>query len=139
MLTNTLNTNEIKDRAGVEQEFTRLSIGDRKTEYAIIGENPALPHRLTISHQETGTGVKKKRRSVVRFDKTTVGGVDTFSNAKYSAYAVIDYPIGNSANDLTMKDCIANLMSFMASLGATTTILYDNTGNGAAALVSGGI
>jgi hypothetical protein len=31
------------------------------------------------------------------------------------------------------------LMSFMASLGASTTILYDGTGNGANALLSGGL
>lgn len=139
MLTNTLNTNEIKDNAGLEQQFTRLSIGDRSTVFAIESENPALPHRLTISHSESGSGVTRRRRSVVRFDKSVLGLVDDTRTEKCSAYIVLDFPIGNLTVDTTAKIVLANLMSFVASLGASTTILYDGTGNGAVALVSGGI
>jgi len=139
MLTNTLNTNEIKNAAGTEVEFTRLSIGDRKTEFAMIGETPALPNRLVISHQESGTGLNRRRRSVVRFDRTSAGEVDTTVNVKSSAYVVLDSPTGNLSSTSAEKAVLAQLMSFIASLGATTTILYDCTGNGADCLVNGGI
>lgn len=139
MLTNTLNTNEIKDSAGAENEFTRLSIGDRSTIYAVIGENPALPHRLSISHSESGSGVSRRRRSVVRFDKSAAGNIDATRVEKASAYIVYDYPVGNVTSDTLGKIVLANLLSFCATTGAATTVLFDCTGNGAVCLVSGGI
>jgi len=138
MLANTLNTNEVKDRAGTEQEFQRLSTNGRSTEFGLITELPYLPHRLKVSHQETGTGAKRRRRSVVRFDKTIVGG-DGLTTEPISAYVVLDSPVGIEADSNAMKDILANLMSFCASTGATTTILFDGTGNGAVTLITGGL
>jgi hypothetical protein len=139
MLTNTLNTNEVKNAAGTEVEFTRLSIDGASTVFAKIGENPALPDRLTISHTETGSGLNRKRRSVCRFDYTVAGQVDTTVPAKISAYTVLEAPIGNLTALAELNNAIARLNSFMASLGASTTILYDGTGNGAVALTTGGL
>jgi hypothetical protein len=139
MLSNTLNTNEIKNSAGTEVEFSRLSTSDRQTVFAQIGETPSAPHRLTISHQETGVGMKQRRRSVVRFDKTSISGVDTITPITSSAYTVIDFPIGASLTAAEMANVLAELMSFLASLGASTTILYDCTGNGATSLLNGGL
>jgi hypothetical protein len=139
MLTNTLNTNEIKNASGTEVEFTRLSIGDRKTEFKQITESPALPNRLKISHQESGTGTSRRRRSVVRFDRTTAGEVDTTKEEVSSAYAVLDTPVGNLTSSAAAAAVLAQLISFVASLGASTTILYDGTGNGADVLINGGI
>lgn len=139
MLTNTLNTNEVKNSAGTEVEFTRLSIADRATEFAASAETPSNPHRLSISHEEIGTGLNRRRRSKIRFDKTSAGQVDTTTTMKGSVYVVSDSPVGNMTTDALITDLIANLMSFVASLGASTTILYDGTGNGAVVLRTGGI
>jgi hypothetical protein len=139
MLSNTLNTNEIKNSAGTEVEFSRLSSSDRSTLFAQITETPSLPHRLTISHQEIGTGIKRRRRGVVRFDKTVMSGVDATVPVTISAYCVLDSPIGALTANTDPTHVLAELMSFMASLGASTTILYDGTGNGAATLLSGGL
>jgi hypothetical protein len=139
MLSNTLNTNEIKNAAGTEVEFSRLSTSARSTEFAQIGETPALPHRLLISHQESLAGLKKRRRSLVRFDKTVISTVDNVTPVTISAYAVLDFPVGAMAAITEGTNVVAELMSFMASLGATTTILYDGTGNGANALLTGGL
>jgi len=139
MLSNTLNTNEIKNSAGTEVEFSRLSTSDRKTEFAQIAETPSLPYRLSISHQEVGTGLKKRRRSLVRFDKTTISGVDTVTPITTSAYAVLDHPVGASTTSAEAAHVLANLMSFVASLGADSTILFAGTGNGAVALLQGGL
>jgi hypothetical protein len=139
MLSNTLNTNEIKNSAGTEVEFSRLSTSDRSTTFAQIAETPSLPHRLTIQHSETGTGIKKRRRSVVRFDKTTLSGVDAVTPITTSAYVVLDFPVGGASTAAEATHVMAELLSFCASLGASTTILYDGTGNGATALLSGGL
>lgn len=139
MLSNTLNTNEVKNSAGTEVEFSRLSTVDRRTEFAQVAETPSLPHRLSISHQETGSGLKKRRRSVVRVDKTTISGVDDVTPITTSCYIVLDYPVGASENDDEAQNVIAEILSFCASLGASTTILYDGTGNGAKALLEGGL
>jgi len=139
MLSNTLNTNEVKNSAGSEVEFTRLSISDRQTEFAQIAETPSAQHRLKISHQETGMGMKKRRRSLIRVDKTTVSGVDSSTPITTSAYVVLDLPVGASTSTAEAANVIAELLSFCASLGASTTILYDGTGNGASCLLNGGL
>lgn len=135
MLPTTLNTNEVKDAAGAEIQFGRLSVEGRKLVFAKEGEAPNLQHRLTISHSETGSGSALRRRSMVRFDKD-VAGV-SLEKRRVSAYVVLDAPVGDLAADTELKAVMANVMSFVASLGASTTILYDSTGNGASALVSG--
>lgn len=138
MLSNTLNTNEIKNAAGTEVEFQRLTTGPgRTTEYAQITETYNLPHRLKISHQESGTGTSRRRRSVVRFDKN-VAGADSLP-VTISAYTVLDIPVGDMSAQTEAANVLAELMSFCASLGADTTILYNGTGNGAVTLLSGGL
>lgn len=139
MLANTLNTNEIKNASGTEQEFQRLKMGDGRTEFAKIGESPANPHRLIVSHQETGSGTNRRRRSVVRFDLTTISSFDTSRFVKDSCYVVLDRSIGDQTDDSTSKTLLANLMSFLATTGAGTTVLFDCTGTGASNLLTAGI
>jgi hypothetical protein len=139
MIANSLTTNEIKNAAGTEKEFQRLQTDGRSTEFGLITETPSTPHRLTVSHNETGTGVNRRRRSLIRFDKTFQSAVDTTVFPKTSAYVVLDRPLGHETTDDNEKEVLANLMSFVASLGASTTILYDCTGTGASNLLSGGI
>lgn len=139
MLSNTLVTNEIKNSAGTEVEFQRLSTNERSTEFAQITETPNLPHRLKVSHQESGSGLTKRRRSVVRFDKTVASTVDTTKTATVSAYMVLDAPVGALAANTEFVNVLAEVMSFCATTGAATTVLFDGTGNGAAALLTGGL
>lgn len=139
MLSNTLNTNEIKDKAGVEVEFNRLSTTDRSTVFAKIGETPSSPYRMMISHQESGSGLKKRRRSVIRFDKSSISGVDSTTPITTSAYIVLDHPVGASTTSDEAANVIANLLSFCATTGAATTVLFDCTGNGARELLAGGL
>jgi hypothetical protein len=139
MLSNTLNTNEIKNAAGTEQEFGRLSISERQTEFALLTESPSAPHRLRISHLETGTGLTKRRRSVVRFDKTVISTVDSVTPVTISVYTVLDAPVGALIATTEIANVIANNNSFMSTTGAGTTVLFDGTGNGAAVLLSGGV
>jgi hypothetical protein len=139
MYPTTLNTNEIKNAAGTEQEFGRISTSDRQLIFALLTEVPSKPHRLTISHSETGAGLLRRRRSLVRLDKSVVGEVDTTKIEKISAYAVVDCPVGNLNATTEIKNVVANLVSNLASAGASTTILYDCTGYGAEALVNGSL
>lgn len=136
MLANTLNTNEIKNAAGAEVEFTRRSNPTANaTEFVQVAETPNMPHRLSVKHQEVGTGKALRRRSLVRFDKT-VAGADG-NPAKISGYVVLDSPSGNLAATTEPKNVLAQLMSFCATTGAATTVLFDCTGNGAVCLVNG--
>jgi hypothetical protein len=139
MLSNTLNTNEVKKADGTEVEFSRISISDRSTIFAMVAELPSSPHRLLISHQESGSGLSKRRRSLVRFDKTVISSVDSETPVVDSAYIVKDTPVGALTVNTEPTNVLAELLSFCASLGASTTILYDGTGNGATALLSGGL
>jgi hypothetical protein len=139
MLSNTLNTNEVKNAASTEVEFQRIASKDRTTEFGLISEVPSLPHRLKVSHQESGAGMKLRRRSVVRFDKTVISGVDSVTPVTVSAYAVLDAPVGAMSANTESTNVLAELMSFLATTGAGTTVLFDCSGNGASALISGGL
>lgn len=139
MLSNTLNTNEVKNAAGTEVEFQSIDLQGRSHEYAVITESPALPHRIRVSHQETGSGLKSRRRSVVRVDKTIISTVDSVTPVTVSAYIVLDLPKGALAAITEGTNVLAELLSFCATTGAGTTVLFDGTGNGAAALLSGGL
>jgi len=139
MLSNTLNTNEVKNAAGVEVEFNHQSANNRTRVFAQVGEIPSQTHRLTISHQETGSGMTLRRRSLCRFDKVVISGVDSKTPVTVSAYCVLDFPVGASANNTEASNVLAELMSFLATTGAGTTVLYNCTGNGADALLNGSL
>jgi hypothetical protein len=138
MLSNTLNTNEVKNAAAAEVEFNRLSTEGRKTVFSQITESPNLPHRLTVSHQENGSGVKLRRRSVVRIDKTVISGVDSVTPITVSAYIVLDAPVGGMTAITEATNALAELGSF-AFTNASATFLYDGTGPGISALLNGGL
>jgi len=139
MLSNTLVTNEIKNAAGTEIEFGRLSTSNRETVFSQVGETPSQPHRLSIKHQESGKDLKLRRRSLVRFDKTVISGVDSITPVTVSAYIVLDCPIGAMSSIAEATNVIAELLSFCATTGAATTVLFDGTGNGATTLLTGGL
>jgi len=134
-----LITNEVKNSAGTEEEFLRLSSVGRQLVFSKSGELPANPHRVSVSHLETGTGTAKRRRSVVRVDKTVAGQVDVTKTERISAYVVVDLPIGDLTSYAEAKNVLANLISNVASQGASNVILYDCTGYGADALINGGL
>lgn len=137
MLSNTLNTNEIKNASAAEVEFNRISTAARSTEFAQIAETPNQPHRLKVSHQESGTGSTARRRSLVRFDKTVIGvsGVPR----TISAYTVLDAPVGDLSASTELKNTLAELLSFCSTTGAGTTVLFDCSGNGATVLIDGAL
>lgn len=137
MLPTNLTTNEVKNAAGTEVEFNRLATLDRSVTFAQVGESPNLEHRLKVSHLETGSGSETTRRSMVRFDKTVTGV--SGKPRVISFYAVASVPIGDIANYTEASNVSAELTSFLASTGADTTIKYDGTGNGAAALINGSL
>lgn len=139
MLSNNLSTNEIKDSAGTEIEFTRLSTDGRTTVFAKFSENPAYPHRMRIAHQEIGTGTTKRRRSLIGFEYSKAGAVDTTTPQKAVCNVTLDIPIGNSTDNTAALMALANMISFLATTGAGTTILLDGTSNGAIVLVGGGL
>lgn len=139
MLNNTLNTNEVKDAAAVKVDFSRLRTKDRETEFSKIGETPSQPYRLSIKHQESGSGLKLRRRSVVRFDKTVISGVDSTTPVTVSAYVVLDAPVGAMTSIAEATNVLANLNSFLSTTGAGTTVLFAGTGNGSVALLEGGL
>jgi hypothetical protein len=136
MLTNTLSTNEIKNAAGTGVTFDRRSISDHETEFRNT-TNPALPKVLTIAHEEIGNGLKKRRRTKILFDVTSISTVDSITPVVTTIYQVIDSPIGAITSTSPIAEVLAYMNSFMASLGASTTILYDGSGNGAVIALNG--
>jgi len=137
MLSTNLTTNEVKDSTGAEVEFLRQSVSARSLVFAMSGESPSHPRRITVSHSEIGGGLKKRRRSVVRVDYTISGGIDSTVAVVHSAYIVMDIPIGNIGDYNEAKHALAYLLSLCATTGAASTVLFDCTGNGANALIQG--
>lgn len=139
MLPNLLSNNEIKDSAGLEVEFQRLNTKDSTTEYGKVGEIPSLPLRMSVKHTETGEGINKIRRSLIRFDGSELGGVDSLKVASGSVYLVMQTPIGNLANMNLMTNLLAHMQSFVSTTGAATTVLFNGSGTGAQVLLTGSI
>lgn len=136
MLPTNLVTNEVKDAAGTEVEFSRLSTGpDRVVTFMKSTESPNQPYRLKVSHSESGVGKALRRSSLTRFDIPVTGVDGTIENIE--CYAVLRIPVGNLSDLTAPTKAMAHLTSFLASQGATTTILYDGTGYGAAAMING--
>lgn len=133
-----LTANQVKDRTGTEVEFEFQKVEGRTVILQkSANANPSLPYTLKISHEETGTGINRVRRSVVRFDKTVNGQVDSTKTMPGSAYVVNVAPVGNMTDVTLMQDLNANLLSFCATTGAATTVLFDGTGTGCVCLTSG--
>lgn len=137
MLTDNLNSNQVKDRAGTAVVLDRRKSDGPKTFFRNTTV-PSQPLEMTIGHIESGEGVKKRRRSVVRFDKTHLAA-DGVSYVTTSCYVVLDNPIGAIANNNVAADVLAHVHSFGATTGAATTVLFDGTGNGAVALLNGSL
>lgn len=138
MLSDTLSSNQIKNRAGTGISFQRLYNEGRKAFFAKVGEG-ALRHRLTIGHQESGSGINLRRRSLTRFDLTVLSQVDALTPVVIGGYTVLDSPVGHLTDTNSQADVLANLMSLLAATGAGTTILFDGTGNGAQVLLTGSL
>jgi hypothetical protein len=139
MLPDTLVANQVKNAAGTEVEFTRLAQDGRTTEFAKIGESPAYPVRLRVKHEETGVGVKKQMRSLLRFDETSLSQVDGTTSVTDSAYIVLVSPVGHHTTADVQKRLLAHLMSILATDGTGTTVLLDGTGTGAQVLLTGSL
>jgi hypothetical protein len=136
MLSDSLVTNEIKNAAGTEIEFSRRSQGVNETEYYALSEGATTEHTMRIKHAVSGTGRNKVQSSAIRFDKTVISTVDLITPCIHSFYFVLKSPIGLMLAKDESKNVIAEGMSFLASLGANTTILYDCSGNGALSLIN---
>jgi hypothetical protein len=132
-------TNEVKNAAGTEVEFALQSTNGSKTILKQVGESPAYPHRLTVSHQESSVGLDKRRRSLARIDISAAGQVDATKLAGAAAYLVLDIPIGNQTSNALIKDALAELGSFVFTLAGNTTFLRDGTGTGGAVLLDGSV
>lgn len=139
MLSDTLNTNQVKNSSGVEQEFGHLESIGRSRTYAKVGESPALPHRLNIRHQETGEGLKRVRRSVTDVTKQVMSDVDPTYACECRAYLVLVSPVGALTTMAEPTNTLANLLSAVASTGADTAIKFDGSGTFAAAMLGGSI
>lgn len=132
-----LKTNEVKQRAGTEVEFDWSRSDGRSVTLSAVVAAPSQPHTLKISHEETGSGTSRRRRSVCRFDKTIPGQVDIAATMKGSGYIVLDLPVGQMLDATLAQDLVAQLLSFVGTTGAATVVLFDGTGTGAIPLING--
>jgi len=136
MLSNNLNTNEVRNAAGSEVEFTHQSQDKRQHIWQKIGQSPALTNLISINHTEMGEGFKARRRSNCRVDLKVLSTVDNVTPVTVSFYIVGDIPVGALTSISPAADALAMLLSFVGTNGSST-LLYDGTGNGASALLAG--
>jgi hypothetical protein len=87
-----------------------------------------------VKHTESGKGEEARRRSLVQVNKfiTGVSGKPRL----VQAHVVVNLPVGDVATDTEAKNVLAELGSLVFT-NATSTFLYDGTGNGAKCLLNG--
>lgn len=134
-----LSTNEVKNAAGTEVEFLFREEQGRSKEYAKSAETPYLPERIKVQHRDVGkTGTPALRRqSNVLMTKTVMSAVDSVTPVVIRLSISLDAPIGALANLTAVTEVVAWMNSFLSTTGAATTVLFDGTGTGAAALING--
>lgn len=137
MIPDSLSTNQVKKSDAAEVEFARKANGDNTALFAQVNESPALEHRLKVAHQEIGSNTSRRRRSTVRMAKKVVSDIDPTKVVEVVVYIVCDLPVGALTSMDEPKNVLAEILSFCASTGADTTVKYDCTGTGAAALING--
>lgn len=136
MLSDLLNTNEVKNALGSEVEFERIETNGRSTTFAKVNEDFALPERIKVQHRESGSGAETVRRSNILI--TDVIACSSGANRPISLSITMTIPVGDVPLASTKpKDVLAKGMSFLASTGADTTIKFDCSGNGAKTLLGG--
>jgi hypothetical protein len=132
-----LTTNEVKDASGTEVEFTRLGVdASGRLKFYAASAAPNKPHEISIAHRFVGDGTSRRRQSVIRIEKTLVGDDIVGSSSKTIAQVTLDAPVGLEDDVSPFKDVLAELGSLVFT-NASSTFLYDGTGNGAAALING--
>lgn len=136
-----LTNNEVKDRSGAAVNFTRRSNGPGSAvEFSRVSEVPARPYRISVRHQDIGSGITARRRSAIQVRQTFVGHVDLTKYSTVIATITLDVPTGNLTGMNEAKDVLANLGQFCFTIGAAETCTrLDGTGYGVAALTDGGV
>jgi hypothetical protein len=134
-----LTNNEVKDRASAAVSFLRRSNGPGpQVEFAKTSEVPARPHRISVRHQDIGTGVTQRRRSALQVRLTFPGHVDSVKYATVLATLTLDIPIGNMTTTNEAKDVLANLGQICFTQGAAESCTrLDGSGIGASAILNG--
>jgi hypothetical protein len=139
MFPTNLTTNEVKDRAGTEREF--MDRGDqagRTREWGAVTEAPAYQERIKLQHREVGKqGPTLRRQSNITFRKVVVSQVDSVTPVEIRLSVTLDIPQGSLTDLNAVKDVVAWANSVLSTTGAGTTVLFDGTGYGAAALING--
>jgi hypothetical protein len=132
-----LTTNEVKNAAGTEIEFTRIGFDPQgRLQFKASSEAPNRPHRITVAHREVGEGVKKRRESVIQLRLEVDDGGAVPITDHVIAQITVRAPIGIAPDAGNWTAALAELGSFVFTTG-TNTFLYDGTGTGAAALIAG--
>lgn len=135
MLSDLLNTNEVKKSDSTEVEYERLETEGRSTTYCKIGESYATRDRFKVQHRESGKGAEVVRNSNITFTEDVIGLSGTVRPCKISITMTI--PVGDMSSDAPAKNVLSKGISFVASTGADNLIKYDGTGNGAKCLLNG--
>jgi len=138
MISDNLNTNQVKNAAGTEIEFELKSRSENRAEWKKTSEVPGLPFRLVVQHQNIGSGVNQRRRSNLSILKLNQGGIDALKSVKTVCSFTLDIPVGNMPNQNLddAKEVLAAAISMIASTGADTVVKFDGTGTAASALLN---
>jgi hypothetical protein len=132
-----LTTNEVKNASGTEVEFLHFDAPPRGKIYHNAAVAPSEPQRIRFSHEESGISLKNKRRSLMETSIGVTGNDALGTPGKIVIRTVAEIPLGLLADFNDVAKAMAYHVSLLASQGASTTILYDGTGYGAAALING--
>lgn len=139
MLSNLLNTNEIKNSAGTEVEFGRRGNPTKNAnaiEYYALTEGLVTKHTFLVSHQVVGKGKQEQIQSVVIFRKTVISTVDSQTPCTFVGQLKLTSPSGLMLTTAESANVLSELGSFCFLTGADSTFKYDGTGTGGAALLN---
>lgn len=109
----------IADSSSANVTFSATSVSGGKAEYADSSRSIDSPRILTVNHQDAGSGSAKRRRHLVRFDRTEVDAEGNTGTA--TVYAVID--VSNKVVTAAQAyDCVVLLKNLLTEANVTKVL-----------------
>lgn len=96
---------------GAAENFARVGTSGTSATYSVLARPNDETNKLTISHQEVGSGSLIRRRSLVRLDEPVLL-TDGVTYGVSSIQVVIDNPV-KQADDTVVLEALAKIVNFL--------------------------
>jgi hypothetical protein len=123
-----LNTNEVRNASGTEQEFLFHKDGDNSREWRKSGGSPSLIESLLVQHEEVGKLANLQRRSNFKTKLTFLSETDSVTMKDIVISTTVLVPSGHLSSMTKVILAAAYHGSALSGNGTVNVLTYDGSG-----------